>query len=70
MRLLKLPLPVQELVVKGKLTTGHVRPLVTLEDEDEMYDIALKIIDEKMSVRDVEKYIKTLGEKNTPPKKK
>lgn len=69
MRLLKLPLPVQELVVKGKLTTGHVRPLVTLDDEDEMYDIALKIMDEKMSVRDVEKYIKTLGDKPTNKKK-
>ena len=38
LRLLKLPQDVQQLVSEKKLTMGHVRPLLSLKDEDEMYD--------------------------------
>ena len=69
LRLLKLPQEAQSLVASGKLTTGHVRPLITLEDEGQIYDIACKIIDEKMSVREVEQYIKKLKPKKPSPKK-
>lgn len=68
LRLLKLPLEVQDMVSKGKLSLGHVRPLITLEDEDEIVEIAQKIIAQKMSVREVERYIKQLHE-DKPPKK-
>ncbi len=68
LRLLKLPLEVQDMVSKGKLSLGHVRPLITLADEDMIIEIAKKIIEQKMSVREVERYVKQLHE-DKPPKK-
>lgn len=62
MRLLKLPSEVQSLVIDKKLTMGHVRPLLGLKDDDQMYDAAQEIMRRKMSVREVEKYVKTLQE--------
>ena len=73
MRLLKLPTEVQQLVIEKKLTNGHVRPLLSLDDEGEIYDAAMKILHDKMSVRDVEKYVHELKgtEKKAPaPEKK
>ena len=72
MRLLKLPSEVQQLVIEKKLTNGHVRPLLSLEDDGEIYDAAMKIIHDKMSVRDVEKYIHDLKgtDKKTPKPEK
>ena len=61
LRLLKLPLQVQEMVTEKQLTMGHVRPLLGLNDEDEMYEAAQKIRKEKMSVREVERFIKDLN---------
>jgi ParB family chromosome partitioning protein len=66
MRLLKLPTEVQQLVIEKKLTNGHVRPLLSLEDDNAIYDAAIKIVHDKMSVRDVEKYVHEL---NGTPKK-
>ncbi len=57
MRLLKLPQPIQELVSSKKLSMGHARPLISLE-EDEALDLADKIIKKGLSVRDVEQIIK------------
>ena len=61
MRLLKLAENVQQMVVDGEISTGHARALLAIEDENEQYRIALKVYNEKMSVRDVEKLIKNLG---------
>ncbi|NLH63568.1 MAG: ParB/RepB/Spo0J family partition protein [Erysipelotrichaceae bacterium] len=69
MRLLKLPSEVQQLVIEKKLTNGHVRPLLSLEDDDAIYDAAMKIVHDKMSVRDVEKYVKELNGKAPKPVK-
>lgn len=66
MRLLKLPSEVQQLVIEKKLTNGHVRPLLSLEDDDAIYDAAMKIVHDKMSVREVEKYVHELH--GTPKK--
>lgn len=71
LRLLKLPQEVQEYVAKGKLSLGHVRPLITIDDENKVCEIADKIIENKMSVREVEKYIKELnGNKKVIKEKK
>ena len=69
MRLLRLPHEVQEMVINKKLTMGHVRPLLSLSDEDQMYDAAQYVLKQKMSVRDVEKYVKTLQENPEKHKK-
>lgn len=60
LRLLKLPADVQDLVTEKKLTMGHVRPLLALPDDSQMYDAAMEAIHKKMSVRDVEAYVKEL----------
>lgn len=67
LRLLKLPHNVQEMVSNKELTMGHVRPLLTLNSEDEIYDAAQHILREKMSVREVEEYVRGLtgGKKYT-----
>ena len=42
------------------ISTGHARALIAVEDPVEQYEIAQKIFDEKLSVRDVEKLVKNL----------
>lgn len=63
LRLLKLPQTVQKMVTDKKLTMGHVRPLLALKDDDQMYEAARTVLEKKMSVREVEKYVKELSEK-------
>ena len=60
MRLLKLPNDVQQMVINKKLTMSHVRPLLSLKDEDQIYDAARKVLQKKMSVREVENYVRDL----------
>ena len=69
MRLLKLPSEVQKLVVDKKLAMGHVRPLLGLKNEMEMLDAAEKIMKEKMSVREVEAYVRDINSEEVKPNK-
>ncbi|MBW9212486.1 MULTISPECIES: ParB/RepB/Spo0J family partition protein [Terrabacteria group] len=55
LRLLKLPPEVQSLLKNQELTVGHVRPLLTLQDENEMIRLAHKMVNESLSVREAEK---------------
>lgn len=68
MRLLKLDERVQQMVIEGMLSTGHARALLAIEDNDLQFQMATKIYNEKLSVRDVEKLVKNLGKKK--PEKK
>lgn len=70
LRLLKLDPRVQDMVMEGKLSNGHARAIITIEDGDKQYMIAQKIFDEKLSVRDVEKLMKTLDQPAKPVKEK
>lgn len=67
-RLLKLDERVQQMVIDGMLTTGHARALLAIENLDQQFQIANKIFNEKLSVRDVEKLVKNLM-KEKPVKK-
>lgn len=67
MRLLKLCEKVQQMIIEEKLTTGHARALIGVDDETKQVELAEKIYAEKLSVRDVEKLIKDMGK--TKPKK-
>lgn len=60
LRLLKLDTRVQEMVMEGKLSNGHARTIIGIEDGDKQYMIAQKIFDEKLSVREVEKLMRDL----------
>ena len=53
-RLLKLPLPVQQRVAAGVLTAGHARAILSLEDPEAMQRLADKIVNEDLSVRAAE----------------
>ena len=52
--LLRLPLSVQDMVLYGKLTMGHARVLSKLESYDQIEELANKVINENLSVRDLE----------------
>ena len=69
MRLLKLPSEIQKLVVDKRLAMGHVRPLLGLKDDMEMLDAAEKIMKEKMSVREVEAYVRDINAEEEKPNK-
>lgn len=56
-RLLKMPRQLQDYVLNGVLTMGHIKPLITLE-EDKALKVAKKAIDEELSVREVEDIVK------------
>ena len=71
LRLLKLPKSVLKLLSEGKLTAGHSRALLSLDDEKEMLRIAESAISNELSVRQVEKMVKYAlqGEKPKPKKR-
>lgn len=60
MRLLKLNEKVQQMIVDDMISTGHARALLAIDNEEQQYLLANKIFDEKLSVRETEKLIKTL----------
>lgn len=57
-RLLKMPEILQNYVLDGQLTMGHVKPLITIEDVDQEIAIANRAIKENLSVRQVEDIVK------------
>ncbi|MDK2807638.1 MAG: ParB family transcriptional regulator, chromosome partitioning protein [Clostridiales bacterium] len=60
MRLLKLSDKVKQLLIDDIISGGHGRALLPIDDEELQYTVALKILDENMSVRETEKFVKTL----------
>ena len=70
LRLLKLDERVQEMVMEGKLSNGHARTIIGIEDGDKQYRIAQKIFDEKLSVRETEKLMRDLSRPEKQPKQK
>ena len=65
MRLLKLCDDVQQMVIDGRLSSGHARALIPVEDKELQLQLAEQIFDEKLSVRQAEKLIKSLGKEKT-----
>ncbi|MEE1086318.1 MAG: ParB/RepB/Spo0J family partition protein [Schaedlerella sp.] len=65
MRLLKLSEKVQQMIVDDMITTGHARALLAIDNQEQQYSLAMKIFDEKLSVRETEKMVKAL---KTPKK--
>ena len=61
MRLLKLCDKVQQMIIDEMITTGHARAILSIEDPEEQYNLAQRIFDEKLSVREVEKLMKNMS---------
>ena len=53
--LLRLPKEVQDMIINNKLTMGHARALSKLENEEQIIEMANKIVNEKLPVRETEK---------------
>jgi ParB family chromosome partitioning protein len=54
LRLLDLPDEIQELLASDKLTAGHARAILAVPDEERRLRLAQKVVDEGLSVREVE----------------
>ena len=63
LRLLKLSKNIQQYMIDGKISSGHARALLSLEDEGKRELLALDIMKRSLSVRDTEKAAKTLSKK-------
>ncbi len=69
LRLLSLSPPVQDLLMHNKLDMGHARALIGLDAAQQIM-LANKIMQQDLSVRDVEKLVKKLTENNAPKTQK
>ena len=65
MRLLDLSDSIQELVLDGKITEGHARSILSLEDNDDREIMALEIIENNYSVRETERLVKEKKDSKT-----
>ena len=69
MRLLKLDERVQGMLVDDMISAGHARALLSVENNEEQYNMAMKVFDEKMSVRETEKMVQAyINPKTRKPK--
>ena len=68
MRLLKLNEKVQQMIIDDMISTGHARALLAIDDQEQQYVLAVKIFDEKLSVRETEKLIKSIKSPKEQPK--
>ncbi|HNY02141.1 MAG TPA: ParB/RepB/Spo0J family partition protein [Bacteroidales bacterium] len=64
-RLLKLPTEIQVAVRDNLITMGHARALINVTDEQSQLVILKKILEKKLSVREVEEAVRNLGKKGT-----
>ena len=60
LRLLKLTEPVRDMVIQEELTMGHARAILALDDTGEQLEAAQRVVQDKLSVRDTEKLVKSM----------
>jgi ParB family chromosome partitioning protein len=68
LRLLHLPKEIQDYLAAGKISMGHARALLSLENAKAQVALARQIVNKQLSVRQVEKTVHAL--KEPPPKEK
>ena len=61
MRLLKLDDRVQKMLIDEEITSGHARAILAVDGQDRQYEIAKQVVSKNLSVRDIEKLVKTAG---------
>lgn len=66
MRLLRLSENIQQMIIDGKISTGHAKVLLSVEKKEEQENIAAELISKSLSVRELEKLVK----KYIKPRKK
>lgn len=60
MRLLNLADEVQQMVIDEMISSGHARALLSLEDKELQLKLATQVFDEKLSVRETERLVKSI----------
>ena len=70
MRLLKLDDRVQQMIVDDMISTGHARALLAIDEKEQQYELANRVFDEKLSVRETEKLVKDLKNPKLKKEKK
>ena len=70
LRLLKLDDKVLDMLVEETISSGHARALLSLEDAGQQIEAAEKIVRDKLSVRDIEKMVKSMNQPAKPFAKK
>lgn len=70
LRLLKLPAKIQLAVRENEISMGHARALVGMDDEEKQIEIFDRVINEQLSVRDLENILREEKSKSEEPKKK
>ena len=65
LRLLTLPAELIELVLRGELSAGSARALLAIKDEETMRAAARTVVNNGMSVREVEAFVRKLDRKKT-----
>lgn len=68
--LLKLPSDVQDMVLKNDLSMGHARVLSKLENETEIKELANKVKDDGLSVRELENQVNSTYKRSVPIKRR
>lgn len=69
LRLLNLPEEIQELIEKGDLTAGHGRTLLAFKNKEDMLRAAERIVNDGISVRELEKMVKACNERKDQEEK-
>ena len=67
LRLLKLPPEIQEMVEDGRLSAGHARALLSFSDDQQRISWALRVVQEGLSVRTVEREAAAGRDGTSPP---
>jgi len=60
LRLLRLPEDIQQLVEENKISMGHARALLGIDDANKQRELALNIVEQNLSVRETERAIKRI----------
>ncbi|MDQ2086023.1 ParB/RepB/Spo0J family partition protein [Herbivorax sp. ANBcel31] len=68
LRLLALKESIKNFLVNGQITSGHARALLSIESTEEQESICKEVIDNDMNVRETEKLIKNIKNKNKQKK--
>lgn len=63
LRLLKLPEAVKQSIISGNISPGHARAILALEDKNDMLIVLSNILQNKLSVRQTEAYVKNFNRK-------
>lgn len=70
LRLLKLDDRILDMLTEERLSSGHARALLSIEDKEKQYEAAMKVEKDQLSVRDTEKLVKNINQPSKKPVKK